>query len=57
LFIDSEVSNVKNFVDTSAISGLGLSERMINGDLVLGGITFSVVLPSFTSNGFGLKSS
>ena len=46
---------VKNFVDTSEILELGFSERMINGDLLLGGITFSVVLPSFTSNGFGVK--
>ena len=56
-FIDSEVSNFKIFVDTSVIFGLGFSERMINGDLVLGGITFRTVLPSDTSNEFELKSS
>ena len=31
LLINSEVLKVKNFVDTSVISGLGLSERIING--------------------------
>ena len=52
-----EVSNVESFVKTSTISELGFSERIINGELLDGGITSSIVLPSLTSKGSGLSSS